>query len=127
MNRRAPALPGAIKRSRTAPAASVSSRMRIDEELKRQLAHHFCAIVDCFDQANVAAWHGITQAEVSALRRGSTFRFSAGRLLRLIAQRHFDIHVQLRQIPRPYARPRRVPELTVERYDRYGRRVTDIT
>jgi predicted XRE-type DNA-binding protein len=97
--------------------------MRVDHELKRQLVRHVCALAHGWNQIWGAAYLKITQPQLSALRRGRADGFSVGRLLRVIADRHYDIEVHLKPMPRPYSDSRRKPTVTVVRYDRFGRRV----
>jgi predicted XRE-type DNA-binding protein len=95
----------------------------LEVQLKRELAQHLCGILDGWTQAQITGLTPLTQAEVSALRRGRTYRFSVGRLLRVIARQHYDIELHLRRIRQPFKRPRRGPSVTVMRYDRFGRQV----
>jgi len=95
--------------------------MRVDHELRRLLVAELCAIVDGIDQYGAAALLRLHQPHISALRRGRGAGFSVSRLLRLIAAQGHDIEVQLRLNPRRFATPRKLPSVSVVRYDRYGR------
>ena len=94
--------------------------MRIDEELKQLLAAELCAVWDG-NQYHVAAMLRIHQPDVSALRRGQLAGFSVQRLIRLIADRRYNVEVTFRQLPRPVlGAPRASPTVTVQRYDSQG-------
>jgi len=75
---------------------------------------------DC-DQYYAAAMCGLTQPDVSALRRGRGRGFSIGRLLRVIAHQGYSVEIHLRVLPRRFAQPRAEPTVTVVRYDHFGR------
>lgn len=94
--------------------------MRIDHELKVQLAQELCAILSGWPQFEAAALSHTHQSELSRLRRGDLRRFSVGRLLRLIANCHYNIDVHLKAMPRVHGRPRVVPAAKVVRFDRHG-------
>ena len=96
--------------------------MRIDHELRRLLIKELCTIIDGNSQYLAASLLGLHQPQISALRRGRSAGFSVGRLLRLIAQRHYDVEVHLRRIERPYLR--HPATVKVIRYDRFGRVTT---
>ena len=94
--------------------------MRLDHQLRQLLIKELCATVDGYDQYQAASFLGLRQPQISALRRGRGDGFSIGRLLRLIAKRHYNIEVHLRRIERPLATPRDHPTVSVIRYNRYG-------
>ena len=92
-------------------------------DLKSQLARELCAIMNGWSQVGAAGMLNVRQQDVSRIRRGELAGFSVGRLLRLIARRHYHVEVHLKLIPRPFAQPREVPGVRVFRYDRYGRQL----
>jgi predicted XRE-type DNA-binding protein len=93
----------------------------MDQELKRQLARELRAIMDGWSQVGAAGMLDLRQQDVSRLWHGNLAGFSVGRLLRLIAERHYHVEIHLRTIPRPFAQPRELPTVRIFRYDRYGR------
>jgi predicted XRE-type DNA-binding protein len=97
--------------------------VRINQELKRLLASELCAIMAAWDQYHFASMLGIHQPDVSALRHGRTAGFSTDRLIRLIAERGYNVEVVLREMPRRYGTPRIEATVAVQRYDRHGRLV----
>ena len=106
----------------TSPAPPPSHcDVRIDEQLRRELGRHLCAIVDDYDQGEAAALLCLSQSAISALRR-SDLRGgpSLSRLLRVIAQQRYSIDVHLKYAPR-IQRSKSEPTLTVVRYDRFDR------
>jgi predicted XRE-type DNA-binding protein len=94
--------------------------MRIDHELRQLLVEELCRIIDGYDQYLAASFLGLHQPQISALRRGRCEGFSIGRLLRLIAKRHYNIEIHFRRIERPNAYPRQHPTVSIVRYDRFG-------
>lgn len=95
--------------------------MQVDQELKRLLAAELCAIVDGRTQVEAAALLWLRQPQISALRRGTTAGFSVGRLTRLVAAQGYNLELHLRLIPRRFALPKKLPRVSVVRYDRFGR------
>jgi predicted XRE-type DNA-binding protein len=95
----------------------------IDEQLRRELGRELCGMIDGWIQAEAAELLHLNQPKISALRRGDYAGFSIGRLIRLIASRGYNIEVHLKPIHRRFAQPRKLPTLTVVRYDTYGVRV----
>jgi predicted XRE-type DNA-binding protein len=97
--------------------------MDLEQELKQQLARELCAMLHGYNQCNAAGMLGVHQSELSHLRRSQLRRFSIARLLQFISRQAYDVEVHLKAIPQPYAMPRRMPVMTVTRYDRYGQLV----
>jgi len=93
----------------------------INQQLKLQLALELRAIMDGWSQVRAAGSLRLRQQDVCRIWNGNLAGFSAGRLLRLIAQRHYHVEIHFRAIPRPFAQPRELPTVRVFRYDRYGR------
>jgi predicted XRE-type DNA-binding protein len=95
--------------------------MSLDPELKRQLARELCAIINGWSQVAAAGLLRLRQPHISRLRRGHTAGFSVSRLLRLIADEGYNIEIHLRVIPRRFELPRKLPTVSIIRYDRFGR------
>lgn len=94
--------------------------MRVDLQLKQHLARELCAIIDGWTVIQAAMCLGLYPARISELRHGNLARFSIARLVRLIADRGYDIDVAIRPTKPPVRVPRRA-NATVVRYDRFGR------
>jgi hypothetical protein len=93
-------------------------RGRVDERLRERLIDVLCDVIDGWDQSSAAAMlgNGITQPDVSRLRRGDA-GYSIGRLIRLIASQGYDIELHLKYMPRRrFAKPPEPPMVAVIRY-----------
>jgi len=96
--------------------------VHIDEQLKRELGRHLCAIVDGYTQCEAAALLFLSQSTISAIRRGDLRGGpSLARLLRVIAKQRYSVEVHFKYIEPRILRPKIEPTLTVVRYDRFGR------
>lgn len=109
----------------TSPSQPLSyCDVHVDEQLKRELGRHLCAIVDGYSQGEAAALLLLSQSAISALRRGDLRGSpSLSRLLRVIASQRYSVEVHFKYIASPIKRPKSEPTLTVVRYDFYGRPV----
>jgi predicted XRE-type DNA-binding protein len=94
--------------------------MRLDQQLKQQLAREFCAIVDGWSASQVAARAGIYPARVSELRNGKVAGYSISRLITMIAKFGYDIEIAIRPTKRPII-IRQGPTTVVQRYDQLDR------
>ena len=92
-------------------------RDSVDERLRAKLIDVLCAIIEDWDQALAASilGNGLTQPDISRLRRGDA-GYSVARLLRVIADRGYDIELHLKYMPRRLQRPRQEPMVSVIRY-----------
>jgi predicted XRE-type DNA-binding protein len=97
--------------------------MRIDEQLKHQLAQELCAIIRGWTLREAMNVMYIDPSRISALRNGKLAGFSIARLLRLIATHGYDVELVLRPMKRPVIRRQR-PAASVTRYDRLDRRIS---
>lgn len=97
--------------------------MRIDEQLKHQLARELCAILDGWTLSQAVGLMDVSAARISELRHGKLAGYSIGRLVRFIAAHGYDIEIVLRprQLPKV---TRSAPTGTVVRHDRLGRPTT---
>jgi predicted XRE-type DNA-binding protein len=96
--------------------------MRVDLQLKQQLARELCAIIDGWTLNEAVTGLRVYPARISELRHGNLTRFSIGRLVRLIAHLVYDVDVAIRPTTSP-ARVMKRSTTTVVRYDRFGRGV----
>ena len=101
-------------------AVSPFFTMRPDEELKMLLMRELCAILDGWSQVEAAASMDLHQSELSRLRRGAASRFSISRLIRLIADRGYNIELRVSAMQKRFGSPRPMPTVSVVRFDRYG-------
>ena len=92
--------------------------LSLTRELRRQLAHHLCAIIDGWPQNEACVFVRLSQSDISRLRAGAAHRFTADRLLRAIAHSGHHVSIEIHAIQR---RIKQTPTITVRRYDRYGR------
>lgn len=93
--------------------------MRIDEQLKQQLARELCAIIHSWTLSEASARMCVRPSRISELRHGKLDGFSIARLLQLIALHGYDVELALRRyVPAP--RVVRRPSAAVMRYDRFG-------
>lgn len=92
--------------------------MNPDQALKAQLARVLCEILDGWSQCEAAALVQVHQSELSRLRNNDLARFSVDRLIRLVAERGYDVRVELQPIPRWFANPRPRPAVSVVRLER---------
>jgi hypothetical protein len=94
--------------------------MQIDEQLKQQLGHELCALLDGMTLTEILMRWRIMPSRMSELRNGKPVALSLVALLRILARMDYDIELTLR--PRqPVARPRPPASARVVRYDRYGK------
>ena len=93
----------------------------MEQQLKELLARALCSLVEGWTQDNAAAVMRLHQSQLSRLRNGKLEGFSAARLIRLIAERGYNVEIHLKPIPRRFAQPSPKPTVAVVRYDRYGR------
>src|SRR5438874_13014599 len=117
--------PNAPRRNQTMTARPQPRRycvVSIDEQLKRELGRHLCAIVDGYNQGEAAAMLFLSQSAISAMRRGDLRGGpSLSRLLRVIAKQRYSVEVHFKYIDARIQRPRPEPTLTGVRYDHFGR------
>ena len=97
--------------------------MRIEEVLKRLLAAELCATVADWTQVLVGVTLGLSQGDVSLIRRGKLAGFSASRILRCVVQRGYDLEIRLVASPDRFAKTTEWPTITVVRVDRYGNEI----
>jgi predicted XRE-type DNA-binding protein len=97
--------------------------VRIDEQLKRQLARELCAIISGWTLREAMNVMYVDPSRISALRNGKLAGFSIARLVRLIAVHGYDVELVLRPMKRP-AIQRQCPTATVVRHDRFDRRIS---
>jgi predicted XRE-type DNA-binding protein len=90
--------------------------MRLDQQLRQQLAREFCAIVEGWTVTQVATHAGIYPSRVSELRNGKVAGYSISRLITLIAKFGYDIEIAIRPTKRPII-VRQGPTTVVQRYD----------
>lgn len=98
--------------------------MRVDQQIKVQLAHELCAIIDGWTLTEAATWMALHPSHISRLRHGKLEGFSIARLLRLIASHDYEVELTLRPLKRPVL-PRFRPKATVTRYDRFDRPIPE--
>ena len=97
--------------------------MRLEEVLKRLLAAELCAALPELTQLQVSAALGISQGDVSHIRRGKLRGFSASRLLRCLVVAGYNLEVRLVASPDRFAKGTSWPTVVVVRVDRYGNEV----
>jgi hypothetical protein len=96
----------------------------IDKQLKRELGRQLCDMVNGFTQVEAAVYLRLPQSAISMLRRGLVPNgLSMSRLFRVIAAQGYNVEVHFKFIHGRFAPPRKIPTLTVVRYDRFGRQV----
>lgn len=94
--------------------------MRANHTLRRRLAEAICAHVNEMAQVDAAVTLGLHQSDVSLLRRGIVQRFSAERLLAILARLGYDVEIRISRAGRPRPTPI-VPRLRVLSVDSFGR------
>lgn len=98
--------------------------MGIDDQMREQLARELCAIIDGWTMGEVVGYLGVYPARVSELRRGRVKGYTIDRLLRWAERLGYSARLIL-EPPAPPARQLVRPTATVERYDRFGHRVSN--
>ena len=97
----------------------------IEQQLKRLLAAQVCVIMHGCPQVESAYRLKISQSDFSRIKRRKLHAYSASRLIRLIASQGYHVDIRLRQLKTRFGPDRETPTVTVTRYDRNDRVVTD--
>ena len=97
--------------------------MSVRDELRRLLAREACAIMDGWAQVDAAAVAVLDPGDVSRLRCGRVERFSAERLILLVAGNDHHVELRFREIAQRFRSPRPAQEVSVVRLDSMGREV----